>query len=310
MKSRISFYNFPSFITRSFLISSVASSVLYSVFLGVGLGAVATGSLVGCSTASKTTEAVVPAPTAPALPSSIDEAVASQYRRDENRARDQYRHPAETLKFFGLKPDMTVVELNPSGGWYLEILAPLLATSGHYVAATAVGGEHGGDKSIATYETLHPNLASKIEVANFNPPEHSSLVSDGTADMVLTFRNVHNWMMDGKEKDVFAAVYKALKPGGVFGVVEHRAGKKTKNSAKGMAGYVQEKVVIALAQTAGFKLDQKSDINANPKDTKNYENGVWTLPPSLRDGDKNRAKYIAIGESDRMTLRFVKPLKK
>ncbi len=288
------------------------SNWILSATLVVGLSTcIFAASLAGCSSVPRANDKTEVAPAAAAvLPASIDEAVSGPYRTETNRARDQFRHPAETLKFFGLKPDMNVVELSPGGGWYMEILAPLMATSGHYIAAKPTGAEHSGDKELATFENLHPNLASKIEVVNFNPPEHSELAAEGTVDMVLTFRNVHNWMMSGTENEVFKAAFKALKPGGILGVVEHRAGKKTKNSAKGMAGYVQEKYVISLANNAGFKLDQKSDINANPKDKKNYANGVWTLPPTLRDGDKNRAQYIAIGESDRMTLRFVKPIHK
>lgn len=275
-------------------------------------GALTLSTLSGCATSTKAPEKpeAVPVPPAAALPTTIDEAVAGPYRTDSNRARDQYRHPVETLKFFGLKPEMTIVELNPGGGWYMEILAPLMANNGHYIAAMPVGAKHSGDEDMASFESRYPNLASKIEIVNFNPPTHNRIAPDGSVDMILTFRNIHNWMMSGTEKAVFKAAFSALKPGGVLGVVEHRAGPQTKNTAKGMAGYIPEKLVISMAKKAGFKLDQKSDINANPKDKKNYPEGVWTLPPTLHLGDQDRAKYLAIGESDRMTLRFVKPLKK
>ena len=275
-------------------------------------GALVLSTLTGCASSTKAPDKPEAAPVAAhaALPTTIDDAVAGPYRTDSNRARDQYRHPVETLKFFGLKPEMTIVELNPGGGWYMEILAPLMASNGHYIAAMPVGAKHSGDEDTVSFESRHPNLASKIEIVNFNPPTHNQIAPDGSVDMILTFRNIHNWMMSGNEKAVFKAAFSALKPGGVLGVVEHRAGPQTKNTAKGMAGYIPEKLVISMAKKAGFKLDQKSDINANPKDKKNYPEGVWTLPPTLRLGDQDRAKYLAIGESDRMTLRFVKPLKK
>ena len=268
----------------------------------------------GCSSAPKTETPAAPAVAAePALPTTIEEAVASQFRPESNRARDQYRHPAETLSFFGLKPGMTVIEVAPGAGWYLEILAPLLTNQGHYIAAMpapSTGGEaHEMNSKVADWEKAHPAVASKITVADFAPPAKVELAPEGSVDMVLTFRNVHNWMMKDAQKAVFKSFFRALKPGGVLGVVEHRAGKKSKHDKTGSSGYVAEKDVIALAQAAGFKLDQKSEINANPKDTKNYAEGVWTLPPTLRLGDKDRAKYLAIGESDRMTLRFVKPMK-
>jgi predicted methyltransferase len=270
------------------------------------------GFIMSCSSTPKPVESAAP-PAPPHLPSTIEEAVASSYRTDSNRARDQYRHPAETLSFFGVKPDMTVVEISPSGGWYLEILAPLLAEHGHYIAATpaAMGNAETNDgaKKIADWSSKHPEVAAKMATSDFNPPDKVEVAPAGSADMVLTFRNVHNWMAKDSQRAVFKGFFAALKPGGVLGVVEHRANAKQKRDPKAKSGYVLEKDVIALAQSVGFKLDKKSEINANPKDEKNYEGGVWTLPPTLRLKDKDRERYLAIGESDRMTLRFVKPAK-
>jgi predicted methyltransferase len=263
-------------------------------------------SLSACKSASKNVEA----PPAP-LPATIEEAVASSYRSDANRARDPYRHPAETLHFFGLKPDMTVIEISPGAGWYMEILAPLLAQNGHYVAALvpSESGEYAAKLNAKVNEWLknHPQVEAKIKTTTFAPP--APLGEDGSADMIVTFRNVHNWMSAGTAQDAFKAFYKALKPGGILGVAEHRAKAKGKHDLKAKSGYVREADVIAMAKKAGFKLDAKSEINANSKDTKDYADGVWTLPPVLRLGDKDRAKYLAIGESDRMTLRFVKPVR-
>jgi len=262
-------------------------------------------SMTACKSAPKV-EAAAPPP--PALPTSIEEAVASPYRSPENRPRDVYRHPVETLNFFGLKPNMTVVEISPGTGWYMEILAPLLSANGQYIAALPPsnnGGEMAklNDK-IAKWIQGHPELAPKITTVSLAPP--ADLVPAGTADMVLTFRNVHNWMAAGTAKDAFKAFYRALKPGGILGVAEHRLNAKAKQDPKAKSGYVSEAAVKKLAKQAGFKFVGSSEINANPKDTKNYADGVWTLPPSYKLGDKDRAKYQEIGESDRMTLRFVK----
>ena len=259
-----------------------------------------------CSSAPKAPVA------APSLPATVEQAVQSSYRTESNRARDQYRHPVETLNFFGLQPNMNVIEVYPGGGWYMEILAPLLAAQGHYTAAgpadTPDNKEMGAMfVKVNAWKAAHPEVAQKITNAAFLPPDQVDLGPADSADMVLTFRNVHNWMEKGGEKAAFKAFFKVLKPGGVLGVTEHRANAKGKHSSK---GYVREADVIAMAKAAGFKLDKKSEINANPKDTKDYADGVWTLPPVLKLGDQDREKYVAIGESDRMTLRFVKPAKK
>ena len=243
--------------------------------------------------------------------SALDSALAGKQRSDSNRARDAYRHPKETLQFFGLRDDMTVIELWPGGGWYTEVLAPVLRERGKLVAAyadPAKGAYY--TRTRTAFETKlkgEPAVYDKVEVITFHPPESVTLGEVGKADMVLTFRNLHNWMQNGKLDPVFLAAYRALKPGGIFGVVEHRARPDADEATVAKSGYVREDQVIRIAESVGFKLVVKSEINANPKDTKDYPEGVWTLPPNYRLGDVDRAKYAAIGESDRMTLKFIKP---
>jgi predicted methyltransferase len=240
------------------------------------------------------------------LPKTIEEAADSPLRSEANRARDRYRHPVDTLRFFGLKPDMTVVEIAPGSGWYYEILAPLLAEKGHYIAAS--GGRH---DTFLTDTPIPDEAKSRIQVVSFNPGEDSKksleVGAPESADLVVTFRNIHNWMSKGAQKEAFVAFYHMLKPGGILGVVEHRANPKSKYDPKAKSGYVREADVIKWAEAAGFKLTGQSEINSNPKDTKNYPQGVWTLPPNFKLGEKNHAHYAEIGESDRMTLRFIKP---
>ena len=240
----------------------------------------------------------------------LQAALAGPHRDEAHRARDKYRHPLETLGFFGLRDDMTVVELWPGGGWYTEVLAPVLKQRGHLVVTSfdpkgpADSYETEQAKDMNELLTKNAALFGTVTVAVVKPPEKLDLGPPGSADLVLTFRNLHNWIADGKFADkVLLAAYQVLKPGGVLGVVEHRA----KPGQSIDSGYVEEAVAIKLCEDAGFKLVAKSEINANPKDTKDYPEGVWTLPPSLALKDKDRDKYLAIGESDRMTLRFVKP---
>lgn len=241
----------------------------------------------------------------------LDPILAGSWRSDANKARDAYRHPKETLLFFGVKPTDTLIEITPGGGWYAEILAPLMKGSGTYVAAiskpknpegeaarnnTGIKGrfagdaEHFGEAKIVEYDSSAPN---------FGAP--------GSADVVVTFRNVHNWVGGGTAAAMFKGFYDVLKPGGVLGVVDHRAAAGADMEKLKDSGYLPTDFVIKLATDAGFQLAAQSEINANPKDTKDYEKGVWTLPPTYELGDKDREKYAAIGESDRMTLRFVKP---
>ena len=238
----------------------------------------------------------------------LDAVLAGSWRSDHNKARDAYRHPKATLQFFGLQPDKTVIEITPGGGWYTEILAPLLRDNGHYIAAVS-GGNGGEDKqdadALRAKFKADPNQYDKAAIVVFNP-KAPVFGPSGSADMVLTFRNVHNWTMAGNAEAMFKAFYAVLKTGGTLGVVDHRAAPGTSLDAAKNSGYLPTDYVIKLATDAGFKLDGQSEINANPKDTKNYPKGVWTLPPTLTLGDKDRDKYLAIGESDRMTLRFVK----
>ena len=240
----------------------------------------------------------------------LKEIVAGDHRSEENRARDKYRHPLETLTFFGIRPDMTVVEIYPGRGWYTEVLAPYLKGSGRLYAA-----EHPGDPSYEAVQTSLEAFDQKMKDAPelYGEVKRTKLTKDGdiappdSADLVVTFRNVHSWMGAGTENEAFAAMFRALKPGGVLGLVQHRGDPNAAQDPKAGSGYVNEDYVIALAKKAGFELAEKFEINANPKDTKDYPKGVWTLPPSLRLGDEDRGKYLAIGESDRMTLKFVKP---
>lgn len=243
----------------------------------------------------------------------IDRVIAGEHRSAANRARDVHRHPRETLLFFGLRPDMTVVEIWPGAGWYTEILAPVLRERGRYYAAHF----HVDDKSPrymgtarANYGKLlagRPDLYDRVIVTAFNVPAQPLPAPAGSADLVLTFRNVHNWAAAKNDAAMFEAFFNALKPGGVLGVVEHRAKPGSTLEEQIKSGYMAEEYVIALAEKAGFRLAARSEINANPRDTRDHPRGVWTLPPTYRLGDQDREKYAAIGESDRMTLKFVKP---
>ncbi len=240
----------------------------------------------------------------------LTQAIKGSWREPANAARDQYRHPRETLEFFGLKPDMTVVQLWPGTGWYTEILAPVLKDHGQLIdAAVPPRGENESDNTVRYLAKLKkdPAVYGKVKVVDFSPPAKMALGPDGSADMVLTFRNLHNWQGRGQLDNVFQTAFKVLKHGGVFGVCEHRAAAGKTVDQTYDSGYMPVDYVIQEAEKAGFKLAGQSEINANPKDTKDYPKGVWTLPPTYTLGDKDRAKYAAIGESDRMTLKFVKP---
>lgn len=241
--------------------------------------------------------------------SALMSAVNGTHRSPENKARDQYRHPVETLEFFGFKPDMTVVEITPGGGWYTEILAPALKGKG------LLYGAHYADSGDDSYysrsrRSLEKMLASnaifsEVKLTDFNPKEGSTLAPAGTADLVLTFRNLHNWGEDGMQQ-VFKDAYKALKKGGVLGVVEHRMPITQSWAENKRSGYVPQALAVEYAEAAGFKLVATSEINANEKDAADHPKGVWTLPPRLALGEQDQDKYLAIGESDRMTLKFVK----
>jgi predicted methyltransferase len=247
----------------------------------------------------------------------IKAALADATRPPVESARDVYRHPLETLTFFGLKDTMTVVELSAGGGWYSAVLAPVLKDKGHWVGTN--GDPHGPpDKestknAIAFMERLEKNpqvFGQNPTVFVMKAPDTIQLGPDGSADMVVTFRNVHGWTRDdGKPFDaVLAAAFKVLKPGGVLGIVEHRAAAGADWHDSSKTGYVPVQYVKDAAARAGFVFVDESEVNANPKDTKDYPNGVWALPPTYENKDVDHDKYAAIGESDRMTLRFARPM--
>lgn len=228
--------------------------------------------------------------------------LAMPHRSEPNRNRDQYRHPVETLSFFGIREDMNVVELWPGGGWYTEVLAPFLKDKGHLAVTNTANGKKYSDMLAAKVDVF-----GNVEQRIINPPNDINFGPDGSADLVVTFRNIHGWMPQGYDGKVFAAAYRVLKSGGVLGIEEHRAKPGSDPAELKDTGYVPEEYVIKKVEEAGFRLAAKSEVNANPKDTKDYAKGVWTLPPTLRMGDQDKEKYLAIGESDRMTLKFVKP---
>jgi predicted methyltransferase len=244
----------------------------------------------------------------------LDRLLAAEHRTPKNVVRDKYRHPKEVLLFFGIKPDMNVVEVWPSAGWWTEILAPLLRDRGTYIAAWyatpsknapdyARRTEKGFDEMVAG----RPDLYGKVSKSYLLAPDYVDIAPKGSADLVLTFRNVHNWAKAGNAQAMFKVFYDVLKPGGVLGVVDHRALPGTPFEDQIGSGYMTEEYVIETARQAGFELAGRSEVNANPKDTTKHPKGVWTLPPTLALGDQDRDKYLAIGESDRMTLKFTKP---
>ena len=235
-----------------------------------------------------------------------------KHRSDKNIARNEFRHPVETLKFFGIKPTMTVAEISPGGGWYSEILAPYLKDKGLYIAAgydpdSKIKYYSKNAKRFADKLAADPTHFGKTKLSVLQAPDKLEFAAENSVDMVLSFRNTHNWTNSGHAEAVYAAIFKALKPNGIFGLVQHRAGVVNPKDTSGKLGYLKQTDIIDMASKAGFRLIDQSEINANPKDKKDYKDGVWTLPPSYRLGDKDREKYKAIGETDRMTLKFVKP---
>ena len=244
----------------------------------------------------------------------LAELANGHHRSDTNIARNSFRHPVETLEFFGLENNMTVIEILPSTGWYTEIIAPFLRDNGKYYAA------HFSPNASLSYMpailgqfeekiTQQPELYGKITVRHLNPPHEVVIAPPESADMALTFRNVHNWIMAGQEHEFFASFYAALKPGGILGVVEHRALPDASMEVMETSGYVTEAYVKEIAAAAGFEFVASAEINANAKDSTIHPSGVWTLAPNYRLGETERAKYEAIGESDRITLKFIKPLR-
>ncbi|WP_431471138.1 class I SAM-dependent methyltransferase [Sphingosinithalassobacter sp. LHW66-3] len=238
-------------------------------------------------------------------------AASAETRTPANKARDRYRHPVETLSFFGVEPDDTVVEIWPGGGWYTEILAPYLAGGNGTLWAAAPWPN--GLNRIRAMQERAPETYGAVRLAAFPAAEGTPAVPEGTADVVLTFRNVHNWRMgyqrDGQDyaAEAFSQMYAMLKPGGTLGVVDHRLPEDASAERETSSGYIKVSTVRRLAEEAGFEFVGASEVNANPQDSADWEAGVWTLPPSLRHGETDRARYEAIGESDRMTLRFRKP---
>ncbi|NBR32108.1 MAG: methyltransferase [Sphingomonadaceae bacterium] len=251
---------------------------------------------------------------APAHPHrELTAAVAAPSRSTANKARDIYRNPAETLSFFGIKPSDTVVEIWPGGGWYTEILAPYLKDKGKLIVAAPTGN---ASANIGRFLDSDAAVYGQVGRANFPILMGGTGVAPGTADAVLTFRNVHNWRMGSYKADgadysaeAFKELYAMLKPGGVLGIEDHRLPENASDEQERKSGYIKVSTIRRLAEQAGFRFAGSSEINANPKDTKDYPRGVWTLPPRLAEGDKDREKYLAIGESDRMTLKFIKPAK-
>jgi predicted methyltransferase len=249
----------------------------------------------------------------------LDIAIGGDHRSAENRARDKSRHPKETLAFFGFRSDMTVVEIWPGAGWYTEILAPALRENGRFYAAQYPLNPQ------RTYQrrllgTFLSKVASAtdvygdVTVTTFELPNELEIAPAGSADLVVTFRNAHNWVggryADGAAALAFKAFFDALKPGGVLGIVDHRWPDAVNEDPKSANGYISEERLISLATGAGFEIAGRSDVNSNPRDTHDHPRGVWTLPPSLRLGDQDRDRYLAIGESDRLTIKFVKPAAK
>lgn len=247
-----------------------------------------------------------------AADAAIAKAIAGDWRSAANRARDQYRHPRETLEFFGLEPGMTVVEVAPGRGWYTEILAPVVKDKGQLIAAVnnpdaSPRAKQAWD-NYASWLAAHRAVLGPVRMVAFGKGVTAPLAAPGSVDLIVTFRNSHDWQSGGFEAEAFAAFYRALKPGGVLGIVDHRLPEnRTSPAGEGHTSYVKESAVIAAAEKAGFRLAGKSEVNANPKDTADWPKDVFTLPPTLALGDVDRAKYLAIGESDRMTLKFVKP---
>jgi|CXWL01.1.fsa_nt_gi predicted methyltransferase len=250
-------------------------------------------------------------PAIPAQAQDFTKLLSAPHRSERNVVRDPHRHPAETLAFFGVRPDSVVVEILPgSGGYYMEILAPYLQAKGRFIAAnrdeTAVSPYKEDHQKLLDRLKAEPALYGKVVVTKFNAGLHA-VAPPGSADFVLTFRNLHNWIERGEAEGALRAFHQALKPGGILGVVDHRGRTGLTQEAQMKSGYVREDYAIALIEKAGFRLAGRSEVNANPKDNKDHPEGVWTLPPTYRLKDQDRAKYAAIGESDRFTLKFAKP---
>ncbi|MDR2013908.1 MAG: methyltransferase [Rhodanobacter sp.] len=272
------------------------------------------------STPAKPAAAPIDQPEKPLPPQSandltahkLDQILAGSWRSEANKARDQYRHPKQTLGFFDIRPGLTLIEITPGAGWYTEVLAPFLKGNGVYIAANARPSNPDGEaarNANALQKKFEADPAQFGEAKTIQFDSKAPVFgAPNSADTVLTFRNVHNWVMADTAPLMFKAFFDVLKPGGTLGVVDHRAAPGAEMEKIKGSGYLPQDYVIKLATDAGFKLEEQAEINRNPKDTKDYEKGVWTLPPTLTLGDKDRQKYLDIGESDRMTLKFIKPM--
>lgn len=253
---------------------------------------------------------------APEGDAALRAAVAGAHRSDANRARDAARHPVETLQFFGLAADHAVVEAAPGGGWFTEILAPYLRARGRLVAAHEAVDDPSDyrrrsraqfDAKLAAAPALYDRVRVGVLPRTPGADALAALLPPGGADRVLTFRNVHNWLEAGHLDATLQAFHALLKPGGVLGVEEHRAPPGSTPAWMARHGYVAEDWMAERARAAGFVLQARSEVNANPRDGKDHPHGVWSLPPTLRGGAQDRERFLAIGESDRFTHRYVKP---
>ncbi|MEN9705572.1 MAG: hypothetical protein RLZZ393_1451 [Pseudomonadota bacterium] len=251
-------------------------------------------------------------PTRVQTAAALDAVIGDAARPEGDRARDAWRHPHQTLLFFGLRTDLAVAEIAPGGnGWYTQILAPLLREHGRLIAAVdpVTPGNAYSERESRSFRSLldsSPARFDRVEVVEF-VPGGAPIAAAGSLDVVLTFRNLHNWMARGTAQAALADFYRVLKPGGVLGVVDHRGNPAIPQDPKAASGYVNQNDAVRLIEAAGFRLVGVSEINANPRDTRDHGKGVWSLPPTYAEGDKDRARYAAIGESDRFTLKFVKP---
>jgi predicted methyltransferase len=272
-----------------------------AIVLACALGAV--GLMAGCATTAPSRETTANA---------LDVALAGSQRSAADRGRDQYRHPKQTLLFFGIRPGMRVLQVWPETGWYTEIIAPLLQARGVGYIAGVIAPDPGSrflEARLASYHRLlasRPDLYGGVKVVTF-PLNGADVLQAGSVDMVLSFGDLHEWMALGDAQQALATIYRALAPGGVFGVVDNRGNPAVPQDPRARNGYVRQDYAIRLIEAAGFRLVASSEVNANPKDTRNYPAGVWTLPPDYRLGNIDRARYEAIGESDRFTLKFVRP---
>lgn len=262
--------------------------------------------------AASLSAALASAPAAAHDHDALAKAVAGEHRTPAYVERDGARHPVETLQFLGFDQGKTIVEVSPGGGWYTEILAPAVRDHGKLIAA------HFPEDATSNYMqrvrgeflaklAANPAVYDQVEVTGYKPGTENALGAPGSADLVLTFRNIHSWLRGGTLDAFLADAHAVLKSGGHLGIVQHRAAAGADPATAGETGYVPQDWLVEQVEAAGFKLEATSEVNANPKDTADHPGGVWALPPSLRHGDENRDKYVAIGESDRMTLRFVKP---